>query len=183
MKGDLKRFLSRHGKPAVHRDDEITYFTAHRDGPLSAASRRMCIAPPTPQYGWNRAYFGYFDCADDARGRGAAARAAEDWAPRAANEITGNFNLTAMQQIGVMTGGFDRPPYTDLVYSPPHMRGCWRQRLSRRISDDDIRARSRRRRRPPVIGPRQQAILDNRATSPLRRSRGHGRNSAWRKRA
>ena len=36
-------------------------------------------------------------------------------------EITGNFNLTAMQQAGVVTGGFDNAPFTDMLWSPPHI--------------------------------------------------------------
>ena len=35
--------------------------------------------------------------------------------------VTGNFNLTAMQQIGVMTDGFDRAPFTDMIWSPPYI--------------------------------------------------------------
>jgi len=49
-------------------------------------------------------------------------RAAEQWlAARGMSRITGNFNLTAMQQIGVMTDGFDNAPFTDMMWSPPHI--------------------------------------------------------------
>ena len=36
-------------------------------------------------------------------------------------ELVGNFNLTAMQQAGVVTGGFDNAPFTDMIWSPPHI--------------------------------------------------------------
>src|SRR5699024_7301873 len=35
--------------------------------------------------------------------------------------VTGNFNLTAMQQMGVLTSGFDAVPYSDMHYNPPHV--------------------------------------------------------------
>jgi hypothetical protein len=42
--------------------------------------------------------------------------------------LAGNFNLTAMQQIGVLTGGFDEVPYSDMHWNPPHiprlLEGC-----------------------------------------------------------
>ena len=38
-------------------------------------------------------------------------------------ELVGNFNLTAMQQCGVMTGGFDRRGYTDMVVGARHLPG------------------------------------------------------------
>ncbi len=46
--------------------------------------------------------------------------AAQDWArARGQTRLMGNFNLTAMQQAGVMTSGFDRAPYTDQIWGPP----------------------------------------------------------------
>ena len=40
---------------------------------------------------------------------------------RGAEEIVGNFNLTAMQMAGVVTDGFENAPYTDMMWSPPHI--------------------------------------------------------------
>lgn len=37
------------------------------------------------------------------------------------NELIGNFNLTAMQQAGVQTGGFDAQAYTDMIVGPLHL--------------------------------------------------------------
>ena len=36
-------------------------------------------------------------------------------------EIAGNFNLTAMQMVGVVTDGFEHAPYIDMMWSPPHI--------------------------------------------------------------
>ena len=66
--------------------------------------------------------FGFFDCIDDAEVVDALLQAAERWlGARGMTSVTGNFNLTAMQQIGVMTDGFDRAPFTDMMWSPPHI--------------------------------------------------------------
>jgi hypothetical protein len=49
-------------------------------------------------------------------------QAAEKWlAGRGMSRVAGNFNLTAMQQIGVLTDGFDNAPFTDMMWSPPHI--------------------------------------------------------------
>jgi RimJ/RimL family protein N-acetyltransferase len=74
------------------------------------------------RYGTSRAYFGFFDAADDAEAAHALLAAAMEFArEHRLTELAGNFNLTAMQQIGVMTGGFGAAPYTDMIYSPPHV--------------------------------------------------------------
>jgi hypothetical protein len=66
--------------------------------------------------------FGFFDCIDDPEVADALLGRAEGWlAARGMTGIAGNFNLTAMQQIGVMTDGFDHAPFTDMMWSPPHI--------------------------------------------------------------
>lgn len=162
MKGDLKRFLSATENPLFSSDDEITYFTAFRDGrPIGRITAHVHGASNT-QYGWNRAYFGYFDCADDAEAASLLLKAAEDWGRRRGHaEITGNFNLTAMQQIGVQTSAFDKAPYTDLIYSPPHIarlleENGYRPDFPMTTFELDLKTAA-----PPEIGPKQQAILDN----------------------
>ena len=122
MKSDLKRFLNGARNPVFTDDNQITFFTAHRNGRVLGRITAHVHSASNSLYGENRAYFGYFDCSDDQEVATALLTAAEDWAERRGfDEIAGNFNLTAMQQIGVQTDGFERAPYTDLVYSPPHI--------------------------------------------------------------
>jgi GNAT superfamily N-acetyltransferase len=122
LKSDLRRFLTADVNPLFPDDDAFTYLTAHRGGrPLG---RIVAHAHPASnhRHGTNRAAFGFFDCADDADVARALLARAEDWArARGFTELAGNFNLTAMQQMGVQTGGFDRPGYTDMVQNPPHI--------------------------------------------------------------
>jgi len=66
-----------------------------------------------------------------------------------------------MQQIGVMTVGFEQPPYTDQVWPPPHIARLLSENgyvaeFGMTTSEVDLR-----RANPPDIGPKQQAILDN----------------------
>ena len=122
MKGDLKRFLSAGVNPLFPSERDFTYFTAHRDGRVVGRITAHVHRASNIKYGWQRAYFGYFDCADDDEAAAALLGAAEKWGRQNGfTEIAGNFNLNAMQQIGVVTGNFERLPYTDLVYSPRHV--------------------------------------------------------------
>lgn len=122
MKSDLKRFLNAEANPLFESEDSFTYFTALRDNrPLGrivahehAASNR--------HYGTKRASFGFFECADDPQIAKALLDSAQAWArDRGLAELVGNFNLTAMQQMGVQTDHFDRDAYTDMVVNPAHI--------------------------------------------------------------
>jgi len=118
FKPDLKRFLDNCQNPLFTRFGDGTYFTAHRDGKAVGRITAHLHRASNERHGWNRSYFG----AVDAEAAGALLRASEAWGrAQGCEEIHGNFNLTAMQQIGVMTGGFEHPPYSDLVYNPPHI--------------------------------------------------------------
>jgi len=109
-----------------------------------------------------RGYFGYFDCIDDDQTARSLLGAAEDWAlSHGLTEIAGNFNLTAMQQIGVMTDGFLLRPYTDQVWSPPHIARLLTENgyvasFGMTTFEVDLRTAE-----PPAVGPKQQAILDD----------------------
>lgn len=122
MREDLRRFVSAEANPLFSDPGDIAFFTAHRGdrvlGRITAHVHRASNA----LHGQNRALFGFFDCADDVEIARMLLDAAEDWArQRGFDEIAGNFNLTAMQQIGVQTDGFEHPPFTDQIYSPPHV--------------------------------------------------------------
>lgn len=162
LRSDLARFLDRTQNPLFRGDSELTYFTAHRDDRVVGRITAHVHAESNQLHGVNRGYFGYFDVADDAEAAAALLTAAEGWVrARGLTEIMGNFNLTAMQQIGVMTGGFDHVPFTDLVYSPSH--------VARLLSENgyvpqfgmttyalDLATAS-----PPVITAKSQAVLDD----------------------
>jgi RimJ/RimL family protein N-acetyltransferase len=121
MRSDLQRFLDPKN-PLFKHFGRGTYFTALRDGvPVGRISAHIHDASNV-KYTLKRASFGYFDCADDAEAAGALLKAAEScpWVADC-DEIAGPFNLTAMQQMGVVTAGFDQEPYTDMAFNGPQI--------------------------------------------------------------
>lgn len=164
LKGDLKRFLSPKN-PLVSGAGRgaLTYFTAHRDGRVLGRITAHVHEASNKLHGVNRGYFGYFDCANDDAAAAALLGAAEDWCrARGLSEIAGNFNLTAMQQIGVMTDGFDHAPYLDQTYSPPHIAELLdKNGYAQAFPMATMEVRGLQNAPDIIMGPKQQAILDN----------------------
>ena len=97
-------------------------FTAHRSGEAVGRIVAHVHGASNEKYGERRGNFGFFDCADDREVASALLDAAEAFVgSQGCDRLVGNFNLTAMQQIGVMTGGFEEIPYVDMQYNPPHI--------------------------------------------------------------
>ncbi|TCR69659.1 GNAT family N-acetyltransferase [Bosea sp. BK604] len=162
MWSDFDRMLDRARNPLVkdgHGRFEL--FTALRDGrPLGRIVAAIHDAS-NARHGTSRAQFGYFDCADDAEIAASLLAAAEDWArERGMVEIAGNFNLTAMQQIGVVTDGYSGQPFTDMVWSPPHIARLlaangYAPTFPMTTFEIDLASVEPRL----LLGPKQQAIL------------------------
>jgi GNAT superfamily N-acetyltransferase len=120
--GDLKRFLDARQNPLLQHFGALTFFSAHRDGvPVGRLTAHVHTAS-NQRHGWNRSCFGFFECADDPEAAALLLGAAERWGrERGHAEIWGNFNLTAMAPAGVVTDGFEHPPYSDQIWNPPHI--------------------------------------------------------------
>lgn len=122
MKSDIVRMLDTTKNPLWNAGNMCAFWTAHRAGRPVGRIIAHVHGQSNRAHGWSRAQFGFFDCADDAEAAAALLGAAEDFARgQDLSELVGNFNLTAMQQCGVMTGGFSRRGYTDMVIGPPHL--------------------------------------------------------------
>ncbi|AKS45436.1 hypothetical protein SAMN05444287_0530 [Octadecabacter temperatus] len=165
LKGDLKRFLSdRNPLVSGAGAGALTYFTTHRDGAVVGRITAHEHGASNRLHGVKRGYFGYFDCGDDVEAAAALLGAAEAWCrARGLTEIAGNFNLTAMQQIGIVTEGFEHAPYLDQTWSPPH--------IARLLAENGyepsfpmatMEVRNLQDAPDMGIGPKQQAVLDNR---------------------
>lgn len=122
MWSDVARYFDAAKNPLFKAGNPFRVFSAHRDGrPVGRISAHLHAASNT-RHNISRAYFGFFDVADDAEAAAGLLRAAEAFGrDHGCAEIAGNFNLTAMQQIGVLTDGFGAQPYTDMVYAEPHV--------------------------------------------------------------
>lgn len=122
MRNDLLRMLNPGANPLWTAGNPFRFWTAHRNGRPVGRIIAHIHGQSNALHKLQRAQFGFFDCADD----GEAARMLLDAAAGFAREhgkreLAGNFNLTAMQQAGVMTGGFGARGYTDMVINPPHI--------------------------------------------------------------
>jgi GNAT superfamily N-acetyltransferase len=124
LKSDLKRALDVSANPLFgsHGQGVRRVITAHRgDMPVGRIVAHVHGAS-NAAYHERRGSFGYFDCADDIEVARALLGEAESFArAHGCNQLVGNFNLTAMQQMGVLTRGFDAAPYSDMHYNPPHI--------------------------------------------------------------
>ena len=122
MLGDIERMLAPHKNPLWKAGNPHAFWTVHRgDRPVGRIIAHVHGAS-NERHGWKRAQFGFFDCKNDTEAASLLLGAAEDFArARDQEELVGNFNLTAMQQCGVMTGGFDRRVYTDMIVGAPYL--------------------------------------------------------------
>lgn len=121
MRGDLLRMLDGRKNPLWLAGNPYRFWTVHRAGgkPVGRIIAHL-HRQSNERWGWSRAQFGFFDCADDPEAARLLLAAAEGFArDHGMAELVGNFNLTAMQQCGVMTGGFDQTVYTDMIIGAP----------------------------------------------------------------
>lgn len=122
LKSDLRNLLDAEKNPLFSSKDDFCFFTAHRHEKILGRILSHVHKASNNRHGLNRAYFGFFDCVDDDEVATALLSAAENWArQKGYDEITGNFNMTIAQQIGVMTDGFEKPPFIDMMYNPEHI--------------------------------------------------------------
>lgn len=122
LRGDLLRMLDPQSNPLWGAGNPFRFWTAHRDGRPVGRIVAHVHTQSNARHGTRRAQFGFFDCADDSESAAALLGAAQSFAREAGqSELAGNFNLTAMQQCGVMTGGFEERGYTDMIVNPPHI--------------------------------------------------------------
>jgi hypothetical protein len=120
MKMDLKRFLSR-ANPLFGAGDNYRVMVCEKGGKLSGRLVVHEHAESNKAYQERRAHFGYFESIDDLEVARSLFNEAEAWArARKLEVLGGNFNLTAMQQVGVTVDGFEQMPYMDQTYTPQH---------------------------------------------------------------
>lgn len=119
---DIERYFDPTKNPLFQAGNPFRILTAHRGERVVGRICAHLHRASNERHNLARAYFGYFDVADDVEAARGLLGAAEAFArEQKCSELAGNFNLTAMQQIGVITEGFENQPYTDMVYSPPHI--------------------------------------------------------------
>jgi GNAT superfamily N-acetyltransferase len=119
LRGDLAKTLDGRTNPVFGSPDQITYMTFERAGRPVGRITAHIHARSNERHGLRRGSFGYFDCANDPEAACALLDAASEWlARRGCDEIVGNFNLTAMQEMGVVVDGHDLAPFTAQHHNP-----------------------------------------------------------------
>ena len=64
-------------------------------------------------------YVGFYECAEDPEASAALLDAAASFARESRCEwLRGPFNMTAAQEMGIVTGGFEQTPAVDMVFTP-----------------------------------------------------------------
>jgi GNAT superfamily N-acetyltransferase len=163
FRNDLARMLDGMRNPVFGDPDRITFFTVVRGSePLGRITAHIHVAS-NERFGTRRGSFGFFDCADDPHAARTLLDAASEWlVRRGCDEIAGNFNLTAMQEMGVVVDGHAHLPFTAQHHNPPWIpellerngfepffpMTSWRLDLSA-VDPDDL------------LGPKQQALLED----------------------
>jgi len=122
LKDDLKRMLSNEN-PLFNKYGEYTYFTAFKNDVAVGRITAHIHHKSNEKFKTKIGYFGHFECENELDTAIALMSKAKEWLKsKGMTSVKGAFNLTAMQQIGVMTDGFDKTPYTDQNYSPSHTK-------------------------------------------------------------
>lgn len=124
MKSDLRGYLSPDRNPLLKSGAALEMLVVLREGrPVARATAHRHPAS-NARHGLSRTCFGFLDAADDAEAIALLFEAVEAFARRHGDaEVAGPFNLTAMQQMGLVTEGFEHAPFTDMVWSPPWLAG------------------------------------------------------------
>jgi GNAT superfamily N-acetyltransferase len=103
-----------------YRDGGAQAFLATRNGRDAGRVLAHVWRRHERLHGERAGYFGFFECADDVPTATALLDAAAAFArDRGCSCLRGPFNMTAAQEIGVVTTGFEGAPSVDMVYTPP----------------------------------------------------------------
>lgn len=122
LRRDVMRMLDPEANPLWRAGNPFGFWTAHRGTRPVGRIVAHVHGQSNARHRTQRAQFGFFDCADDAEAAKTLLDAASEFARQSQQaELVGNFNLTSMQQAGVMTGGSGNRGFTDMVVNPPHI--------------------------------------------------------------
>ncbi|MGE3273063.1 MAG: hypothetical protein AB7P40_30300 [Chloroflexota bacterium] len=118
---DVLRLLDRSANPFFRQGDAQPLLAYDADGRLVGRILAQVYHPHNERHGERTAFFGFFECLDQPEAATAlvqaAARVGAGWD---CDTLRGPFNLTAMQEMGILVDGFEYPPAVDQTYTSPH---------------------------------------------------------------
>lgn len=121
LDADLRRALDPQQNPFFGHGEGVPLLAVERQGAVVGRVLAHIYHRHNVRHGERAAFFGYFECRDDV----AAARALIDAAAtfgrqRGCTVLRGPFNMTAMQEMGILLDGFDAAPALDETYTAPY---------------------------------------------------------------
>ena len=120
FKPDLKKMLSTKN-PIFRTENDFTYYAAMKDNKPVGRITAHIHHEFNKRYNTKKCYFGFFECINDQSIANQLFQLAENFArENGCDKLAGNFNLTAMQEMGVMINGFENEPYILQSYGMPH---------------------------------------------------------------
>jgi hypothetical protein len=118
---DLERMLDRHANPFFQHGDATAFLARGPDGQPVGRILAQIYHPHNERHDERTAFFGYFECQDHQAAATAliqaAARAGTAWG---CTTLRGPFNITAMQEMGILLDGFEHAPAIDQTYTAPY---------------------------------------------------------------
>jgi GNAT superfamily N-acetyltransferase len=122
---DLKKMLSVKN-PIFKSENDFTYYTLFKEGRVAGRISAHIHHDFNSKFKTQKCYFGFFECINDQEVANKLFELAESFARKhACDTLSGNFNLTAMQEMGVMIGGFENEPYILQSYGMPYYPGLF----------------------------------------------------------
>jgi GNAT superfamily N-acetyltransferase len=121
LDGDLLRALDRRKNPFFQHGEAVPLLACWPDGRPAGRVLAQIYHRHNERHGERASFFGYFECADDpAVARALIQAAARYGATWNCDTLRGPFNMTAMQEMGILVDGFERAPAVDQTYTAPY---------------------------------------------------------------
>jgi GNAT superfamily N-acetyltransferase len=118
---DLMRLLDRRKNPFFQQGEAVALLATDAAGQPVGRVLAQIYRPHNERHGERTAFFGFFECRDDQETATAliqaAARVGAAWG---CDTLRGPFNLTAMQEMGILVDGFEYSPAVDQTYTPSY---------------------------------------------------------------
>jgi GNAT superfamily N-acetyltransferase len=118
---DLRRYLDPRKDPFFRHGEARPLLARDAGGRVTGRALAHIYHPHNVRHGERAAFFGYFEALDDQQTATALVDAAAAFgAERGCTVLRGPFNMTAMQEMGILADGFDAAPAVDETYTAPY---------------------------------------------------------------
>lgn len=118
---DVTRLLDRGANPFFQHGEATPLLAYGASGEVMGRILAHVYHPHNQRHDERTSFFGFFECQDDQEVATALVRAAAACgAGWDCDTLRGPYNLTAMQEMGVLVDGFQHAPAVDQTYTPPY---------------------------------------------------------------